>query len=30
MGFAVPAGIGAQFANPKLRPLILVGDGAFK
>ncbi|HUR47122.1 MAG TPA: thiamine pyrophosphate-dependent enzyme, partial [Candidatus Saccharimonadales bacterium] len=30
MGFAVPAGIGAQFANPKLRPLILVGDGAFQ
>ena len=30
MGFAVPAGIGAQMANPKLRPLILVGDGAFQ
>jgi TPP-dependent 2-oxoacid decarboxylase len=30
MGFAVPAGIGAQLANPKLRPLILVGDGAFQ
>jgi indolepyruvate decarboxylase len=30
MGFAVPAGIGAQFAAPKLRPLILVGDGAFQ
>ena len=30
MGFAVPAGLGAQFANPKLRPLILVGDGAFQ
>ena len=30
MGFAVPAGIGAQFASPKLRPLILVGDGAFQ
>ena len=29
MGFAIPAGIGAQLANPKLRPLILVGDGAF-
>ena len=30
MGFAIPAGIGAQLANPKLRPLILVGDGAFQ
>ena len=30
MGFAVPAGIGAQLANPKMRPLILVGDGAFQ
>jgi len=30
MGFAVPAGIGAQLANPKLRPLVLVGDGAFQ
>jgi indolepyruvate decarboxylase len=30
MGFAVPAGIGAQLANPRLRPLVLVGDGAFQ
>src|SRR6185295_6072878 len=30
MGFAVPAGVGAQMANPRLRPLILVGDGAFQ
>lgn len=30
MGFAVPASIGAKFANPKLRPLVLVGDGAFQ
>ena len=30
MGFAVPAAIGAQLANPKSRPLILVGDGAFQ
>ncbi len=30
MGFAVPASIGAQFANLKLRPLVLVGDGAFQ
>lgn len=29
MGFGVPAGIGAQLANPKLRPVVLVGDGAF-
>src|SRR6266478_2452830 len=30
MGFAVPASIGAQMANAKLRPLVLVGDGAFQ
>ena len=30
MGFAVPASIGAQLAKPKLRPLVLVGDGAFQ
>ena len=30
MGFAVPACIGAQVANPRLRPLVLVGDGAFQ
>jgi indolepyruvate decarboxylase len=30
MGFAVPACIGAEMANPKLRPLVLVGDGAFQ
>ena len=30
MGFAVPAAVGAQVANPKLRPLVLVGDGAFQ
>ena len=30
MGFAVPAAIGAQMANPNLRPLVLVGDGAFQ
>ncbi len=29
MGFAVPAAIGAQLANPSQRPLVLVGDGAF-
>jgi indolepyruvate decarboxylase len=30
MGFAVPAAIGAGIANPALRPLVLVGDGAFQ
>jgi TPP-dependent 2-oxoacid decarboxylase len=30
MGFAVPACVGAQVANRKLRPLVLVGDGAFQ
>lgn len=30
MGFAVPAALGAQIAAPDLRPLILVGDGAFQ
>lgn len=30
MGFAVPAAIGAQMARSELRPLVLVGDGAFQ
>lgn len=30
MGFAVPAAVGAGFAAPHLRPLVLVGDGAFQ
>jgi TPP-dependent 2-oxoacid decarboxylase len=30
LGFAVPAAIGAQAANPKLRPLVLTGDGSFQ
>ncbi|MGD8842943.1 MAG: thiamine pyrophosphate-dependent enzyme, partial [Gammaproteobacteria bacterium] len=30
MGFAVPAALGAQVACPELRPLVLVGDGAFQ
>ena len=30
MGFAVPAAIGAQLANPLLRPIVIVGDGAFQ
>jgi len=30
MGFAVPAGIGVALASEKLRPHVLVGDGAFQ
>jgi TPP-dependent 2-oxoacid decarboxylase len=30
MGFAVPAAIGAQLARPRLRPIVIVGDGAFQ
>jgi indolepyruvate decarboxylase len=30
MGFAIPAAIGAQLANPILRPIVIVGDGAFQ
>jgi len=30
LGFAVPASIGVQLARPALRPLVLVGDGAFQ
>ena len=30
MGFAVPAAIGAEMANRAVRPLVLVGDGAFQ
>ncbi|MHC4268710.1 MAG: alpha-keto acid decarboxylase family protein [Planctomycetota bacterium] len=30
LGFAVPASLGVQMANPELRPLVLVGDGAFQ
>lgn len=30
MGFAIPAAVGVQVANKKLRPLVLVGDGAFQ
>jgi indolepyruvate decarboxylase len=30
LGFAVPATIGAQLANPRRRPLVIVGDGAFQ
>jgi TPP-dependent 2-oxoacid decarboxylase len=30
MGFAVPASIGAQLGNPRVRPIVIVGDGAFQ
>jgi indolepyruvate decarboxylase len=30
MGFAIPASVGAQFGNSRLRPIVLVGDGAFQ
>jgi indolepyruvate decarboxylase len=30
MGFAVPAAIGVSMAAPHLRPIVLVGDGAFQ
>jgi indolepyruvate decarboxylase len=30
LGFAVPASLGVQAARPDLRPLVLVGDGAFQ
>jgi len=30
LGFAVPASLGVQLALPTLRPLVLVGDGAFQ
>ena len=30
MGFAIPAAIGVQIANKELRPLVVVGDGAFQ
>lgn len=30
LGFAVPASIGAQTASAGMRPLVLVGDGAFQ
>ena len=30
MGFAIPASVGAQLANPDIRPIVLVGDGAFQ
>lgn len=30
LGFAVPASLGVRMARPDLRPLVLVGDGAFQ
>jgi len=30
MGFAIPAAVGVQVANRDLRPVVLVGDGAFQ
>ncbi len=30
MGFAIPACVGVQAANKNLRPIVLVGDGAFQ
>lgn len=30
MGFAVPAALGVQLADPQCRPIVLVGDGAFQ
>lgn len=30
MGFAIPASVGVQVANRNLRPIVLVGDGAFQ
>jgi len=30
MGFAVPAAVGAQIRNRRLRPIVFVGDGAFQ
>jgi indolepyruvate decarboxylase len=30
MGFAVPAALGVQMARPHVRPIVVVGDGAFQ
>ena len=30
MGFSVPAALGAQIARRELRPVVMVGDGAFQ
>ncbi len=30
MGFSIPAALGVQTAFPKVRPIVLIGDGAFQ
>ena len=30
MGFAIPGALGVQVAKPKVRPIVVVGDGAFQ
>jgi len=30
MGFSIPAALGVQTAYPKVRPIVLIGDGAFQ
>jgi indolepyruvate decarboxylase len=30
MGFAIPVALGAKLAKPKMRPIVIVGDGAFQ
>ena len=30
MGFAIPASLGVQVANSEVRPIVIVGDGAFQ
>lgn len=30
MGFAIPASLGVQLADPEIRPIVIVGDGAFQ
>ncbi len=30
MGFAIPAALGVKLARPNIRPIVLVGDGAFQ
>jgi indolepyruvate decarboxylase len=30
MGFSIPGALGVQLANPSVRPIVVVGDGAFQ
>ena len=30
MGYSIPGALGVQVANPKMRPIVIVGDGAFQ